>query len=178
MSLPDYTFRNMPESQIRRFAGDPRFRGRMRVIDIIAGAFILAGFIYIGIVAAGVLEGARARMASSSPASSWQALAAIAALEPLALFVMAKFLIAKSAGVQGFDMASQQAMILVVISMAFAEAVVILGLVVALLGAPPSIAYALMGYGIVVLVVSYAILRPIAARLMLSRLAAEELARQ
>ncbi len=165
------------ESEMRRFAGDPRFRRQMRVLDIIAGAFIAAGFVYVGIVAAGLLHGVQAEAASHS-ASVWQAVAVVAAIEPLALFVVVKLLVARHASLRGFMAACQQAAVLVVVSMAFGEAIVIFGLVTYILGAPLSVAYGLMGYGFAVLVVTYAILRPVAARLILSRLAWEEASRQ
>jgi hypothetical protein len=163
------------ESERQRFSADPRFRQRMRVIDIIAGAFIVAGFLYIGIVAAGLLRSLQAE-ATSNLSFVWQILVAVGALEPLALFLVAKLLIARTAGARDFQTASQQASALAIVSLAFAEAIVIYGLVTAIpsIGAPVAVSYGLMCYGIIVLVVAYAIIRPIASNLMLCGLAAEE----
>jgi F0F1-type ATP synthase membrane subunit c/vacuolar-type H+-ATPase subunit K len=161
---------NADEITLHRLRESPQFRKKSRQMTGAAAAFFASAVVYAVLLALDVMP--RAENASMN---LWWVLVVVGFLQITAQVVV--FHVqekALKAQARDFESTSQQGFTMLVVALAFPEAVCVYGLISPILGAPDWGAYGLWGFGIVYLAATLAAVRPRVDRVMLTRLAREE----
>jgi len=154
-----------------RLVNHPRMRGKMLTLNIITGAFFLAAIVYIVIFASGVLPAAEDE---GSPFPTWWVLIGISIAEIPAMFLVGIVLLKQAEAATSFAEAFEKGQIALIAVLAFGEAVCVYGLIGPLFGAPNTVGYCLILFGILLMAVGLVIFRPKVMTLVAAKLAEEE----
>ncbi len=159
------------EVALHRLRESPRFRQKSRQLTGVAAAFFASAVVYALLLALDTMP-----RAGDESMNLWWVLVVVGFLQISAQVIVFNVQ-EKTLETRGgdFESASQRALQMLVVSLAFPEAVCLFGLISPVLGAPDWGAFGLWGFGIVYLAATLAAVRPRLDRVMLTRLAKESL---
>ncbi|MBX7245863.1 MAG: hypothetical protein K1X53_10210 [Candidatus Sumerlaeaceae bacterium] len=160
----------LSETEKLRFRQDSRYQQRMRVMNIIAGAFFVAAGLYFGLFESGILH----KAAGEKPASDlWMVIIPCAVGSAVLSMVIPAVILHKVPVSAGFEAVANQGSAAMTVALAAGEAIVIFGMIGPFLAMPASVSYSLMVGGVVVMGFALSRVRPQIADALVAALARE-----